>query len=125
MKSFGVLGLAAVVAACATSPEKIQTQYVSPIQYQSYDCEQLGAELSRVSRRQGELYRDLKGEADADQAQMAVGIILFFPALFWLEGGDDARAGEYARLKGEFEAMQTVSVQKKCGLVIRDSTLLK
>ena len=52
---------------------------------------------------------------------MAIALILFFPALFFLEGGDDARAGEYARLKGESEAMQSVSVQKKCGLDIRDN----
>ena len=46
---------------------------------------------------------------------MGVGLILFWPALFALEGGDGPDAEEYRRLKGEVDALQTVSVKKKCG----------
>jgi hypothetical protein len=42
--------------------------------------------------------------------------VLFWPALFFLEGGDGAEAQEYARLKGEFDALQQMSVQKRCNL---------
>ena len=41
-------------------------------------------------------------------------MVLFWPTLFFLEGGDGPEASEYTQLKGEFEALRTNSVQKKC-----------
>ncbi len=108
-----------VLVGCASSPDKIGAAYVSPLQYQDFSCDQITAELSRVSRKANELRGNLKSEADSDTAQMAVGLVLFWPALFFLEGGDDARATEYARLKGEFEALEVTAIQKKCGLSIQ------
>jgi len=104
------------LAACATQPEEIGAAYVSPLHYRSFDCQQLEMEAERVSRRTRELYLSLKGEADADEAQMAVSLILLWPAIFWLEGGDDYRAMEYSRLKGERDAIERTSIQKKCAL---------
>ena len=46
---------------------------------------------------------------------MAVGMLLFWPALFFLEGGDSPEAAEYSRLKGEVEALNEASMLKKCG----------
>ena len=45
---------------------------------------------------------------------MGVGLVLFWPTLFFLEGGDGPEASEYTQLKGEFEALRINSVQKKC-----------
>ena len=45
---------------------------------------------------------------------MGVGLLLFWPTLFFLEGGDDPEAAQYADLKGEFEALRQASVQKCC-----------
>lgn len=120
MKTMKLAVLAAIVAtttACATSPNKIQTTYVSPLQYGSYDCGQITREMDRVDRRANQLHANLKKEADADKAQMAVGAILFWPALFFLEGGDGPEAAEYAHLKGEREALQTASIEQRCGVV--------
>ena len=58
----------------------------------------------------------MKETADADAAQVGVGLILFWPALFLVEGGDGAEAQEYSRLKGEKEAIERVSIQKKCAV---------
>ena len=110
------------LTACASQPEKIQTAYVSTLQYKSYDCDQLTMEAERVSGRTIELYRSLKDTADTDEIQMGVGLILFWPTLFFLEGGDDARATEYSRLKGERDAIEKVSVQKKCGIQFQEIT---
>jgi len=74
----------------------------------------IAMETDRVSRRVQSLNATLKKTASDDSAQMAVGMILFFPALFFLEGGDGPDAQEYARLKGESDALQTAAVQKKC-----------
>tara|TARA_B110000879_G_C11066450_1_gene468856 strand:+ start:789 stop:1124 length:336 start_codon:yes stop_codon:yes gene_type:complete len=50
---------------------------------------------------------------------MGVGLILFWPTLFALEGGDGAGAAEYAQLKGEFNALRQNSVEKRCGLALQ------
>ena len=116
MKKFILVAL--LLTSCASSPDKIATSYVSPMQYSEYNCKQLGMEMERINRRVGELYGRLDKEAGADTAQMAVGLILFWPALFLLEGGDGPEAQEYARLKGEMEAIETVAIQKECNLTI-------
>ena len=108
--------VAAALAGCATQPEEMQTQYVSPAQYENYDCNQITREMERTSRRINDLYSSLKKTADDDAAQMGVGLVLFWPALFFLEGGDGPEANEYARLKGEYEALETVAIQKNCSV---------
>ena len=39
-----------VTSGCATGPRKVAPDYVSPLEYQTYSCEQLGAELSKIVR---------------------------------------------------------------------------
>lgn len=106
--------LTAMLTGCATSPDKMAAAYVSPLEYQGYDCQQVGGELTRVSRRAQELYGQLDKTASNDAAQMAVGMVLFWPALFFLEGGDGPEAAEYQRLKGERDALEQIAIQKHC-----------
>ncbi len=106
--------LAVSLTSCATSPEKISATYVSPLTYKDHDCDQIAMEMEHVSRRTGELYRNLKKEADADSWQMGVGLVLFWPTLFFLEGGDGPEATEYAHLKGQYDALHSNAVQRKC-----------
>lgn len=105
-----------MVAGCASQPSDLQTAYVSDLQYRSYDCDQLELEAARVSRRANELHASLQDKADNDAAQMGVGLVLFWPTLFFLEGGDGVEAQEYSRLKGERDAIERVGVQKKCSI---------
>jgi hypothetical protein len=105
-----------VLAGCASSPDKIAASSVSTLQYEDHNCKQIAMELDRVERKTNELYYRLDKTSGNDNAQMAVGMILFWPALFFLEGGDGPEAAEYARLKGELDALETVSIHKKCGL---------
>lgn len=116
MKKIISIAALLLITACASQPDEIATHYVSPLQYQDYDCEQLSLEAARISRRASELHGSLKETADNDAAQMGVGLILFWPTLFFLEGGDGVQAQEYARLKGERDAIEKVSVQKKCAI---------
>lgn len=104
------------ITACASSPDKIQSSHISPLQYQNYNCTQIVTEMDSVNTRANELYGTLKKTADNDSAQMAVGMILFWPSLFFLEGGDGPEAAEYARLKGEREALEKVAIEKKCDI---------
>ena len=118
IKSFVVLLLVTLLVGCATAPEKLGATYVSPLQYKDYTCEQIGMEMQRVSRKVAELRGTLDKEASNDAAQMGIGLILFWPALFFLEGGDGVNASQYSHLKGEFEALEQVAIQKDCGIKI-------
>jgi len=108
-----------LVTACATHPDNISKHYVSDVQYQSYSCKQLEIESHRVNGRIGDAYLKAKKLAENDAAQMGIGLILFWPTLFFLEGGDGPAAAEYARLKGEYDAIERSSIQKNCGSTIR------
>ena len=108
-----------LLAACASNPDKIDAAYVSPLKYKDYDCDQIAMEMDYVGQRTTKLYTRLEKERKKDNAQMGVGLVLFWPALFFLEGGDGPEAAEYSQLKGEFEALRENSVQKKCGFESR------
>lgn len=98
---------------CATSSKDIASTYVSPIQYQGYDCEQIAAENQRLASRVSQLGGRLDEASSNDKAIMGVGLVLFWPALFAL-GGTKQQEAEYARLKGEHDALQQAAVAKKC-----------
>lgn len=118
-----LVALASVtVAGCATNPDKMTASYVSPMRYSSYDCDQIAMEKYTLERRISELHGVLKKESSNDNAQMAVGMLLFWPTLFFLEGGDGPQATEYQRLKGEYEALGEASVMKKCGSGVQSIT---
>lgn len=99
---------------CSTAAKDVATTYVSPTQYHAYDCQQLVAEAQRLQVRYTELGGRLDQAASNDKALTGVGIILFWPALFAL-GGTKSQEAEYGRLRGEYEAVQQASIQKKCG----------
>ena len=119
IKSFVVLLFAMFLVGCATAPEKLGATYVSPLQYKDYTCDQIGMEMQRVSRKVAELRGTLDKDASNDAAQMGIGLILFWPALFFLEGGDGVQAAQYSRLKGEFEALEQVAIQKNCNIKVQ------
>ena len=110
-----VVALAAslVLSGCATSSRDIATAYVSPLQYQNFDCDQLGMEAQRLTGRVQQLGGRLDEAANNDRAIAGIGIILFWPTLFAL-GGTKQQEAEYARLKGEAEALQHAAVARKC-----------
>lgn len=116
-----VVAASLALCACATSSNKIAAQYVSPLQYKDYDCDQLGAEMARVSRRVGELQGSIDENAREDKVATGVGIVLFWPALFFIDG-DSPEGLEYARLKGEFDAMQQQSTMKRCNIAVQEKT---
>ena len=90
------------------------------MQYNDYKCNQLTAESNRISSRVNQLSGRLEEAAQNDKALTGVGIILFWPALFAL-GGTKEQEAEYARLKGEYDAVQQSAILKECsGLVIKE-----
>jgi hypothetical protein len=111
------LCIAVAVGGCATASGNITAQSVSPLIYQSHDCDQLSAELARINVRTLEIGGRLDQAASNDAALVAVGMVLFWPSLFFL-GGTRTQEAEYARLKGEADAVQQAAILKKCKLVL-------
>ena len=107
------LSAAVALSGCATASKDIAASYISPMQYQSYDCDQITGEVQRVQARVSQLGGRLDEAAANDKALAGVGIVLFWPALFAL-GGTKQQEAEYARLKGEYDAIQQAAIAKKC-----------
>ena len=111
-KSFAIfLGLAAVTG-CATQSDEIPASYVSSIKYNSYSCSQLEQEYSRLISRSQSTNRRQDDIAGNDAVAMGVGLVLFWPALFFIDNDDHKE--EVARLKGELDAVETSGVEKDC-----------
>lgn len=102
---------------CATSSKDIAASYASPLQFQSYDCDQLSSEAQRIQGRVSQLSGRLDKAATNDKWIMTAGLLLAWPALFAL-GGTKEQEAEYARLKGEYDAIHQSAVMKKCPGVI-------
>ena len=109
-----ILIISITIVSCASSASEISAAYVSPTKYMNYDCSQINMEKSEVERRVNELYYKVEKRAKNDRAAMGVGMVLFWPSLFFLKG-DSPEATEYAQMKGEYDALRSISVQKKCG----------
>jgi hypothetical protein len=112
------------LSGCASHTNEISAAYVSPLQYDSYNCKQISAEMGRVSRRAQEVAFNVNKNADGDQTAMAVGLILFWPSLFFIDG-DKPEAQEYARLKGEFDALEQAAIQKGCSIKVENDPFLE
>lgn len=108
------MGLATLASGCASSADKIAPQYISQTQYQSYSCTQLSDEAQRISGRVAQLSGAQDQKATNDAIATGVAIVVFWPAAFFISGNDQTSA-ELGRLKGEFEAIEKVSVHKGCG----------
>lgn len=108
---------AAAISGCASSPKDIKTSSVSPLLYKDSSCDQLYAEGDRTSRKVNELYTSIEGRATSDAVATGVGLVLFWPALFFIKG-DSPESAEYARLKGEYDAVEKTAIQKNCNMAL-------
>ncbi|MFH2060476.1 MAG: hypothetical protein ABIJ59_16455 [Pseudomonadota bacterium] len=102
------------ILGCASKASKIEPAYVSPSQYSAYNCNQIDQKLQRVHREVLEVSGKQDGAAKKDAIALGVGVVLFWPALFFMIGGDKKK--EVSRLKGEYEALQQAAIEKECDL---------
>ncbi|WP_062212739.1 hypothetical protein [Aureimonas sp. AU12] len=109
------IGLAAVLAlsGCAKRADSIAAAYVSPTPYMGLSCAQLSEEAKVISSRAQAASGAQDSKAGKDAAVTAVGLVVFWPALFFV-GGDSATAAEVSRLKGEMQAIEDASRRKGC-----------
>lgn len=100
-----------VFSGCASKPASIEAAYVSPLEYQTYSCEQLTQEMRRIGRRVMEVAGDQADQATNDAVATGVGLV-FRPAFLFFFGDDMAE--ELSRLKGEAEAAEQATMTKDC-----------
>lgn len=116
-----VAAVAAIaMSGCASSSSDVRASYVSPLQYQSYTCQQISAEAARVSSRAAELSGVQDTKRSDDQIATGVAVVVFWPAAFLVKG-DGQAAAELARLKGEYEALEKIAIEKNCKVQTRGS----
>lgn len=106
------------LCACADKSDQIAASYVSPTLYQGMTCKQLATEAQSVVNRAQEASNAQDKKASNDAVATGVGMVLFWPALFFIKG-DGAQAAEVARLKGEITAIQQASNAKSCNIQIK------
>lgn len=116
-----VLAVSAALGACAKEANQVGATYVSPVTYESYSCAQLGEEAQRVSSRAAQASGVQDQKSTNDAVAMGVGLIIFWPAMLMTKGNDENTA-ELARLKGQMDAIEQVSIRKKCGIQFQRPT---
>ena len=109
---------ALTLVGCASKSTEIAPTYVSPIQYQSFNCNQLAEEAQRVATAAATATGVQDHQATSDAVAMGVGLVIFWPSLFFI-GGDKTNAAQLAQLKGQMDAIQQASIQKNCGIQFR------
>lgn len=115
MRQIISIALCAVMAGCATNPDKVSARYVSPVIYSNYDCDQLRQEMVRIGAKVDEVTGQQRSKARNDQIAMGVGMVVFWPAPFMLALGEDKKS-ELQGLKGQYDAVNEAAIMRKCGM---------
>ena len=115
MRNLGIVVLGAALAGCASSSADITPTYVSPMLYQSYNCQQLALEAQSVSARAAALSGAQDSQRTKDTIATTAAVIIFWPAAFFV-GGDIQTAAELAQLKGQMVSIEQASIAKKCNI---------
>ena len=105
--------MALAIAGCASKSADIAPSYVSPMNYQNYTCEQLSEEGRNVSSRAAIASGQQDKARSRDAVKTGVGVVLFWPVLLFMDG-DGPKSAELASLKGQMDAIEQASIQKKC-----------
>jgi hypothetical protein len=118
IRNLGIVALSAALAGWASSAADITPAYVSPVQYQSYSCQQLALEAQSISTRAATLSGAQDSQRTKDGVATAAAIVIFWPAAFFV-GGDKQTAAELAQMKGQMVAVEQASIAKRCNIQFR------
>ena len=112
-KSVALLGVCAVAAACAPTPESIQPAYVSEVPFQSWTCQQLGEEQLRLSSA----LATASGQQNTARSNDVAGVIFLGLPVGSMSG--QSIAPQIARYKGEQEAVYKAMIRNQCSETVR------
>jgi len=100
------------LAGCATAPDQIAANYVSPVVFSGQTCGQLNAQAQQLNARLASATGQQAQQANSDAAMTAVALVLFWPAAFFIGGNDQGPA--IAQMRGEAEAIQSAAIARGC-----------
>jgi hypothetical protein len=109
------VSLSLLAAGCASRSEDVAASYVSQTTYTGYSCRELNAEAQRVSAAAAAAAGAQDSQRTKDAVATTAALVIFWPAAFFVSG-NNAQTAELARLKGQMQAIEGASVQKKCGI---------
>ena len=104
---------ALALSGCAAQPDQVSKSYVSPSTYSHLNCAALQSERMSLIEYVNTLTEQQKKKAGNDAAAMAVGMVLFWPALFALSAGKD-NGPQLATAKGQYDAISAAGRAKGC-----------
>jgi hypothetical protein len=113
-KLIAIALLGSMLTACATTPDAVQANYVSPIEYANLSCDQIREELIDVSDHVRMVSGQQAKDHTRDAVAMTVGLVVFWPALFFMSG--KGHQDELAELKGRYDALDHAAIQRNCAV---------
>jgi hypothetical protein len=103
------------LSSCASPPKEILPTYVDPLQYEQYNCSQIGMEMESVTKELNEVYGVVKRAAARDGWMMLGAAIVAWPFLIVPAVISDSEVTEqFAQLQGELEALEQAAILKEC-----------
>lgn len=106
-----ISSILSLTVGCASNPSSMSPNSVSSLAYDGKKCADLNRELMRVEQDLSAKERTLRKLHGDDVWQFWVGLLLLWPAWFFLEFGDHALADEYKTLLGERDALQRAKLE--------------
>lgn len=100
--------VAALIGACAPTPESIQPAYVSETPYRSWTCDQLGEELTKLDQA----LATASMQQNTARTNDTVGVILLGLPVGSMSG--QSVAPQIALYKGQHEAVRKASIRNGC-----------
>lgn len=105
-----------VLAACAPKPENVRAGYTPQAPYDNLSCDQIAKEAVTASNKAHDAVGAERRHRKQDQALVATGLVVFWPALFFTHGKSTNSATDLGQLKGEIQALEAASAEKNCGI---------
>lgn len=104
-----------VLQGCVAGTNDVEAVVVPAEHYEWFSCEQVEEEARRVAARATAISGvEVKGGKPRTPA-LDDRVLIAWPTLFFVNG-NGLNVDEFARLKGEFRALKSVSANKQCGL---------
>lgn len=104
---------ASLLAGCATRSVNVAPAPADPAEFAAWDCTRLDDERDRVQQRAADAAYSVDERVGNNILALGVGVMVFWPAMLALRA-DGPEAADLARLKGRFEALQAVALQRQC-----------
>jgi hypothetical protein len=117
---FSIIG--SIISGCATQPSNVVATHVSSLKYDQVDCRRLGMEAADVESKLSTTTTSLQSKANTDAMLIGAGLILWPFFLGTMATGGKAEEQELAKLKGEKIAIEQASLNKNCGITIKEPT---